>query len=161
MQKLQSIQISPTKDQNITLDTRHMLMSVWYNARAIRPSGRPWMEKPSTWKSFVSSSRSIFIYNLSQSEVICNLERQIKIRLSFQSGNPSGKFYHPSENLPIEWKVEWKPTDRVKGRVKTYRSSERLSSEWKILNIRVKKSSRTIRVKDSNIRMDELESEWN
>ena len=178
MQKLQSIQTSPTKDQNITLDTRHMLMSVWYNAWAIRPSGWPWMEKPSTWKSFVSSSRSIFIYNSSQSEVIWDLGRPIKIRLCFWS----------SENSP----VEWKPTFRVR----TYQSSEKLLFEWKLTSrvkvwhpseliiiwvkilpsewkladrvrdylpsenivIRVKRSSR---VKDSNIRVDELKSEWN
>ena len=76
---------------------------VWWVVRVIRPS------KPSTQKSFVSSSRSTFIYNSSQSEVVWGPERQIKIRLCFQSGNQS-------EKLTI--------------RVKTYRSSESLSSEW-------------------------------
>ena len=90
-------------------------MSVWCNAWAIRPSRRPWIEKPSTQKSFVSSSWSIFIYNSSQSVVLWGLERQIKIRLCFQSENPSEKF-----------------TIRVKvyGRVKIYRSSESLLTGW-------------------------------
>ena len=137
MQKLQSIWSGPAKDQNITLDTSHMLMSVWCNAWAIRPSRLPWIEKPSTRKRFVSLSRSIFIYNSSQSEVVWGLERQIKIRLCFQSENPSEKLtirvktYRSSESLPSEWKLT--------GRVKVFRPSgliiirvKILPSEWKL-----------------------------
>ena len=68
---------------------------------------KTWIEKPSTQESFVSSSRSIFIYNSSQSEVVWDLGRQIKIRLCFWS----------SENSLVEWKLTF--------RVKTYRSSKR------------------------------------
>ena len=133
MQKLQSIQSSPTKDQNVTLDTRHMLMSVWCNAWAIQPSRRPLIEKTSTRESFVSSSRSIFIYNSSQSVVVWGLERQIKIGLCFQSEIRV-------KSLPSEWKftVEWKFADRM----------NLLLSKWKYSHpsenmiIRVKLSSR-------------------
>ena len=133
MQKLQSIQSGLSRDQNIMLDTRHMLMSVWCNVWVIRPSIRPWIEKPSTWKSFVSPSWSILLYNSSQSEVVWGLERQIKIGLCFQSEIRV-------KSLPSEWKftVEWKFADRM----------NLLLSKWKYSHpsenmiIRVKLSSR-------------------
>ena len=134
MQKLQSIRSGPARDQNITLDTRHMLMSVWCNAWAIRPSIRPWIEKPSTQKSFVSSSRSIFIYNSSQSEVVWGLERQDKIRLCFQSEIRVKKFtirvkiYRSSESLLTGWTYYY-PSKNIVIRVKF--SSRWKYSEWK------------------------------
>ena len=121
MQKLEAIHCRPNLNGNMARGTRH---PVWWVARAIRPSRRPWIEKPSTQESFVSSSRSIFIYNSSQPEDVWDLGRQIKISLCFRS----------SEKLTI-----W---------VKTYRSSESLPSEWTYYHssenivIRVKLSSR-------------------
>ena len=55
--------------------------------------------------------------------------------------------------VPSEWKYSH-PSGNIVIRV------EIKSSEWKIV-FRVKKSNRTIRVKVSNIRVDELKSEWN
>ena len=133
MQKLEAIYCRPTLSEKYGARYHTPTWVMSDGSWAIRPSRRPLIEKPLTQKSFVSSSRSIFIYNSSQSEVVWGLERQIKIGLCFQSEIRV-------KSLPSEWKftVEWKFADRM----------NLLLSKWKYSHpsenmiIRVKLSSR-------------------
>jgi len=151
MQKLEAIHCRPKLNGNMARSTRH---PGWWVVRAIWPLRSPWIGKTSTRESFVSSSRSIFIYNSSQSEVVWGLERQIKIGLCFQS-----EIWVKS--LPSEWKfmVEWK----FPGRVKVCHPSELIIIRVKILPSEWKLADRVRDCLPSEniiIRVKRLPSEW-